>query len=43
VEVEIQLDNGRIISVVQGADISFAPDQRVKVLRGSGTTRVVPL
>ena len=40
------LDNasfgGRTMAVVQGADISFAPGQRVRVMIGQGTTRVVP-
>lgn len=42
VEVTIRLDNGRVMAVVQGADISFAAGQRVKILQGEGTTRVVP-
>lgn len=42
VEVTVKLDNGRTIAVVQGADISFTPGQRVRVMTGQGTTRVVP-
>lgn len=42
VEVTIRLDSGRVMAVVQGADMAFAPGQRVKILQGEGTTRVVP-
>lgn len=42
VEVTVKLDNGRTMAVVQGADIHFAPGQRVRVMSGHGTTRVVP-
>ena len=42
VEVTVKLDSGRTMAVVQGADISFAPGQRVRVMIGQGTTRVVP-
>lgn len=42
VEVTVKLDNGKTLAVVQGADMSFAPGQRVRILRGEGTTRVVP-
>ena len=42
IEVIVQLDSGRTLAVVQGADMSFAPGQAVMVLRGSGSTRVVP-
>ena len=42
VQVTVKLDNGRTLAVVQGADISFAPGQRVQVITGHGTTRVVP-
>jgi len=40
VEVTVLLDNGRYISVVQGADEVFRPGDRVRVLSGRGTTRV---
>lgn len=40
-EIEVKLDNGQIISIVQGADQSFSPGERVRVLRGSdGSARV---
>lgn len=42
VEVTVTLDNGKTLAVVQGADIVFTPGQRVRILRGHGTTRVVP-
>ena len=42
VEVTVKLDSGRTMAVVQGADISFATGQRVRVMIGQGTTRVVP-
>lgn len=42
VEVTVDLDNGKTMAVVQGADMTFRPGQRVKILRGQNTTRVVP-
>ncbi len=40
-EIEVKLDNGQIISIVQGADQSFSPGERVRVLRGNdGSARV---
>ncbi len=40
-EIEVALDNGQIISVVQGNDQPFATGDRVRVLRGSdGSSRV---
>lgn len=41
-EIQVQLDSGDTLVVTQGADINFTPGQRVKVLSGGGTTRVVP-
>jgi len=42
-EIEVQLDNGRIINVVQAADRQFSPGQRVRVVTGrDGTARVTP-
>ena len=43
VEVTVRLDNGGVIAVVQGADISFTPGQRVHIITGHGSTRVAPL
>lgn len=40
-EITVRLDNGRVISVVQAADIAFAPGERVRVIEArDGTTRV---
>ncbi|OHX20652.1 glycine zipper 2TM domain-containing protein [Chromobacterium sphagni] len=41
-EITVKLDTGRVISIVQEADIPFSPNQRVKVLSGGGNDRVVP-
>ena len=40
VEITVQLDNGRYISVVQGAEEPFRPGERVRILSGRGATRV---
>jgi len=40
VEVTVQLDNGKYISVVQGAEEPFRPGDRVRILSGRGATRV---
>lgn len=43
-ELTIKLDNGgKMLSVVQEADIPFNVGQRVRVLTGGGTTRVSPM
>lgn len=40
-EIVVNLDNGTLITVVQEADVQFAPGDRVRVLTGpDGTTRV---
>lgn len=40
-EIEVQLDNGQILSVVQGTDQVFSVGERVRVLRASdGRARV---
>jgi outer membrane lipoprotein SlyB len=39
-EITVKLDNGRAIAVVQAADEDFKPGERVRILHGSGTTRV---
>ena len=40
-EITVRLDNGRVISVVQAADMAFAPGERVRVIEArDGTTRV---
>lgn len=39
-EITIKLDSGQIIAVTQEADEAFRPGDRVRVLSGSGATRV---
>lgn len=40
-EIMVRLENGQMLSIVQAADQSFAPGERVRVLRGrDGTSRV---
>ena len=39
-EITIKLDNGQIIAVTQEADEQFRAGERVRVLSGSGATRV---
>ncbi len=40
IEITIKLDSGELIAVTQEADEAFHPGERVRVLRGSGATRV---
>ena len=40
VEVTIKLDNGTYVAITQAADETFAPGERVRILSGSGATRV---
>lgn len=40
VEITVKLDSGRLIAVTQTADESFQVGDRVRILTGSGTTRV---
>ena len=43
-EITVKLDNGgKMLSIVQEADVPFSQGQRVRVLSGGGTTRVSPL
>lgn len=43
VEVTVKLDkSGELISIVQAQDVSLAPGQRVRVMRGGSTDRVLP-
>lgn len=43
-ELTVRLDrDGRMVSIVQDADIPLNPGQRVRILSGNGTMRVVPL
>lgn len=39
-EITVKLDSGELIAVTQEADETFHPDERVRVLRGSGASRV---
>jgi len=39
-EITIRLDSGQVIAVTQEADEQFSPGDRVRVLSGSGVTRV---
>ena len=39
-EITVKLDNGRMIAVTQEADEDIRPGDRVRVLSGSGVTRV---
>ncbi|MCL6262516.1 glycine zipper 2TM domain-containing protein [Craterilacuibacter sp. RT1T] len=43
-ELTVRLDrDGRMVSIVQDADIPLSPGQRVRILSGNSTMRVVPL
>lgn len=42
-EITIKLDNGETRVVTQAADIQITPGQRVRLIRGNGTTRVAPM
>ena len=39
-EITVKLDSGELIAVTQEADETFHPGERVRVLRGSGASRV---
>lgn len=39
-EITVKLDDGKLIAVTQEADEQFHPGERVRVLSGSGSTRV---
>ena len=40
IEVTVKLDNGELRAVTQEADENFRPGERVRLLSGSGVTRV---
>lgn len=42
-ELTVKLDNGKTISIVQEADVPLSAGQRVKVLSGGGSARVLPM
>jgi len=39
-EITVKLDSGELIAVTQEADETFHPGERVRLLRGSGASRV---
>lgn len=41
-QIEVELDNGKRVSVVQGTDQSFELNQHVKIIDTNGTVRVLP-
>ena len=40
IEITIKLDNGSYVAIVQAADEEFKPGERVRILSGSGASRV---
>ncbi len=40
VEITVKLDSGRLLAITQAADEEFRVGDRIRVLTGSGTTRV---
>ena len=40
VEITVQLDDGSLLAVVQAADETFVPGEKIRLLRTGGTTRV---
>lgn len=42
-QLTIRLDNGKTVSIVQEADVPFVTGQRVQILSGAGTDRVMPI
>ena len=40
IEITVKLDSGQLIAITQEADEKFAPGERVRVLSGSGVSRV---
>lgn len=39
-EITVKLDNGQLVAIVQEADDTFQPGERVRILSGNGTSRV---
>jgi len=39
-EITVKLDSGALVAVVQEADEAFKPGERVRILSGSGVSRV---
>ncbi|WP_174875718.1 glycine zipper 2TM domain-containing protein [Vogesella oryzae] len=42
-ELTVQTDKGRTISIVQEADVPLSVGQRVKIITGNGTARIMPM
>lgn len=42
-ELTVQMEKGRTVSIVQEADVVLTVGQRVKVITGGGTARVLPM
>ena len=40
IEITVKLDNGQLTAITQAADEVFRPGERVRILSGSGVTRV---
>ena len=43
IEIVLNLDNGEVVAIVQEADVSVVPGQRVRVITRGRVSRVVPL
>lgn len=43
IEVVILLDDGRVMSIAQEADVAIQPGQRVRIHHGGGASRAVPV
>jgi outer membrane lipoprotein SlyB len=41
-EITVRLDSGELRAIVQEADVTFTPGQRVRLLSSGGVTRVTP-
>lgn len=39
-EITVKLDNGQLVAIVQEGDEAFHPGEKVRILSGSGTSRV---
>lgn len=42
-EITVKLNSGKTISVTQAADYAFSKNQKVKVIYGNGSTRILPM
>ena len=41
--ITVRLDSGRLVNIVQNANVNIQPGQRVQVLSGAGAARVEPI